>query len=133
MVSKQMVKEIKNKNKKGNNDCQPIEKALRIKISFKRKSICIKRKFYVFCFLCNHTKKWGLIGDYMGTNSKIPLLNKKNIGIFNTNKKLKASNQDYFKTTDNIGATSQIRTGDPRITRDVALYLVFVFLIIYTY
>ena len=48
-------------------------------------------------------------------------------------KSLKASNQDCFKTTDNIGATSQIRTGDPRITRDVALYLAFVFLIIYTY
>ncbi len=34
-------------------------------------------------------------------------------------KSLKASNQDYFKTTDNIGATSQIRTGDPRITSAV--------------
>ena len=32
---------------------------------------------------------------------------------------LKASNQDYFKTTDNIGATSQIRTEDPRITSAV--------------
>ena len=33
--------------------------------------------------------------------------------------KIKASNQDYFKTTDNTGATSQIRTGDPRITSAV--------------
>ena len=30
--------------------------------------------------------------------------------------KKKASNQAYCKTTDNCGATSQIRTGDPRIT-----------------
>ena len=53
--------------------------------------------------------------------------------IFYFYKSLKASNQDYFKTTDLYGATYPIRTDDPRITRDVALYLVFVFLIIYTY
>ena len=36
--------------------------------------------------------------------------------IFYFYKSLKASNQDYFKTTDLYGATYPIRTDDPRIT-----------------
>lgn len=41
--------------------------------------------------------------------------------IFYFYKSLKASNQDYFKTTDLYGATYPIRTDDPRITSRLIL------------